>query len=174
MMSVSYSGVSGKQSSYLCVRAANTVGLSTPCQRLGGRRLEETVLGAVFEMLAPATLAVTAQALSDVQAKHEQQLLAFEAAVERARYEAQRSRRQFDAVEPENRLVARGLEAEWESRLKELARTEAALAERRSAGRCHSPARRSPGWLARARISAPCSTPTPPRWPSANSCCEPC
>ena len=75
---------------------------------------------------------MTAQALSDVQAEHEQDLLAFEAAVERARYEAERSRRQFDAVEPENRLVARGLEAEWESRLKELARTEAALAERRS------------------------------------------
>ena len=132
MMSVSYSGVSGKQSSYLCVRAAHAVGASTPCQRLGGRRLEDTVLGAVFEMLEPATLAVTAQALADVQAEHEGHLLAFEAAVERARYEAERARRQFDAVEPENRLVARGLEAEWESGLRELARTEAALAERRS------------------------------------------
>src|SRR5206468_2282936 len=36
-------------------------------------------------------------------------------AVERARYEAERVRRQFDAVEPENRLVARSLESDWEA-----------------------------------------------------------
>ena len=41
----------------------------------------------------------------------------FELAVERARYEADRARRQYDAVEPENRLVARSLEREWEGKL---------------------------------------------------------
>ncbi len=41
----------------------------------------------------------------------------FELAVERAHIEAERARRQFDAVEPENRLVARSLEKEWEARL---------------------------------------------------------
>jgi hypothetical protein len=37
--------------------------------------------------------------------------------LERARYEAERARRQFDAVEPENRLVARTLERQWEQAL---------------------------------------------------------
>jgi hypothetical protein len=42
-------------------------------------------------------------------------------AVERARYEAERTERQSRAVEPENRLVALGLETEWEKRLRDLA-----------------------------------------------------
>ena len=37
---------------------------------------------------------------------------------ERARYDAERARRQYDAVEPENRLVARSLERVWEERLR--------------------------------------------------------
>jgi hypothetical protein len=41
--------------------------------------------------------------------------------VERARYEAERAERQYRAVEPENRLGARGLETEWEKRLRDLA-----------------------------------------------------
>ena len=48
--------------------------------------------------------------------------------MERARYDAERARRQYDACEPENRLVARGLEAAWETRLDALGRAEAALA----------------------------------------------
>src|SRR4029077_15685567 len=44
--------------------------------------------------------------------------------VERARYEAERARRQYDAVEPENRLVARELERRWEGALKEQRRLE--------------------------------------------------
>ena len=59
-------------------------------------------------------------------------LSAFELAVERARFEADRARRQFDAVEPENRLVARSLEAAYEQALTEQRRSEADLAVQRS------------------------------------------
>jgi hypothetical protein len=48
--------------------------------------------------------------------------------VEQARYQAERGRRQFDRVEPENRLVARSLERAWEQRLGELARRQDDLA----------------------------------------------
>jgi len=51
-------------------------------------------------------------------------------AAERARYEAERAERQYRAVEPENRLVARGLETEWEKRLRDLAAAEAELERR--------------------------------------------
>ena len=44
--------------------------------------------------------------------------------LERARYEADRARRQYDAVEPENRLVVRELERHWEEALKEQRRLE--------------------------------------------------
>jgi excisionase family DNA binding protein len=51
-------------------------------------------------------------------------------AVERARYEAQRAERRYRAVDAENRLVARGLESEWEQRLRELEQAKAELARR--------------------------------------------
>jgi hypothetical protein len=90
------------------------------------------VLDAVFHALEPASLRATTGALAHAEAEYEQRLRAFEAALERAQYEAERAPRQFDLVEPENRLVARGLENEWEARLAEVARAEAALAEQRA------------------------------------------
>lgn len=53
---------------------------------------------------------------------------ALELALERARYEEKRARRQFDAVEPENRLVASELEARWNGALAQVAEAEARLA----------------------------------------------
>src|SRR5262249_29887306 len=53
---------------------------------------------------------------------------ALELALERARYEANRARRQFDAVEPENRLVASELENRWNNALAQVAELEARLA----------------------------------------------
>jgi uncharacterized protein YndB with AHSA1/START domain len=51
-------------------------------------------------------------------------------AVERATYEAQRAERRYRAVDPDNRLVARGLEREWEECLKALEVAKADLARR--------------------------------------------
>jgi len=45
---------------------------------------------------------------------------------ERARYEAERARRQYDTVDPDNRLVARSLERQWEEKLREVEATEQA------------------------------------------------
>jgi hypothetical protein len=42
--------------------------------------------------------------------------------LEQARYEAERARRQYDAVEPENRIVASELERRWNDRLKTVAK----------------------------------------------------
>src|SRR5262249_36145713 len=50
--------------------------------------------------------------------------------VERARYEAQRAERRYKACDAENRLVARGLETEWEDRLRDLAAAENELRQR--------------------------------------------
>jgi DNA invertase Pin-like site-specific DNA recombinase len=130
-MQVAYPGTSAKPHTYLCARASFEIA-SPVCQRIGGRRVDEAVLDAVFEALEPASLQVTAKALSEVEAEHQRSLHAFEVALERARFEAERARRQFDAVEPENRLVARNLEAEWEARLVEVSRAEAALNDRRA------------------------------------------
>ena len=90
------------------------------------------MLAEVFRVLEPAAIAATAKALADQKASEAARLRAFETAVERCRYEAERARRQFDACEPENRLVARTLEANWEKALRDLERAESDLAAQRA------------------------------------------
>jgi hypothetical protein len=102
------------------------------CQRIGGRRLHETVLDELLAALAPATLAATIQAMAGAQAQHQQNLAVFERAAERARYEAGRALRQYDNIEPENRLVARTLEAVLEDKLAAVRTAENQLAAQRA------------------------------------------
>jgi excisionase family DNA binding protein len=117
LMQTGYSGARGNCPRYVCARARQLYGGESGCQSIGGRRLENRVLDEVFAVLEPAALAATAQALTDAGQAHAAALRAFELAAERARYEADRARRQYDAVEPENRLVARTLERALEARL---------------------------------------------------------
>ncbi len=132
MMQVGYSGAKGNCPRYVCGRAQQLYGNERSCQSLGGRRLEERVLEQVFQVLEPAALTATAKGLSEAKTHHEGRLAAFELTVERARFEAERARRQFDAVEPDNRLVARTLERAWETKLVELRRAESNLAAQRA------------------------------------------
>jgi DNA invertase Pin-like site-specific DNA recombinase len=149
MMQTGYSGTKGNCPRYVCGRAKQLYGAEHGCQSLGGRRLEQRVLDEVFAVLEPAALTATAKALAEAETLAAQRVQAFELAVERARYEADRARRQFEAVEPENRLVARTLEAAWEAGLTEVRRAEADLA----AQRAHRPSRLSAEelhWVSRA------------------------
>jgi hypothetical protein len=114
LMQVNYH--SSGNPAYRCGRANQMYGATT-CQRVGGRRLHETVLAELLAALAPACLAATVQAMSDTEAQFRQNLAVFERALERARFEAGRAHRQYDNVEPENRLVARTLEAVLEDKL---------------------------------------------------------
>ena len=102
------------------------------CQRAGGRRLHETVLTELLAALAPASLAATIQAMSDTEAQFRQNLAVFERALERARFEAGRAHRQYDNVEPENRLVARTVEAVLEDKLTAVRTAENQLAAQRA------------------------------------------
>jgi len=131
MMRTGYdrSGRSGVRPRYYCAAETTYLGRKAPhCQSAGGRELEKAVLAEVFAALEPAALAATARALADTGAARAERLKAFQLAVERARYEAGRARRQYDACEPENRLVARTLEAAWENKLAAVTSAEAALA----------------------------------------------
>jgi hypothetical protein len=73
----------------------------------------------LLEALAPDQIALAVAAVGQIEA--ESQALEHQWALkrERARYEAERARRQYDAVEPENRLVARSLERVWEEKLRQ-------------------------------------------------------
>ena len=124
MMQTGYSGTNGHSARYLCARAKQLYGGQKSCQSIGGRRLEQRVLEEVFAVLEPAALAATAKALCDAEQTHATNLRAFTLSVERARFDVDRARRQYDAVEPENRLVARTLERALEAKLTAQRQTE--------------------------------------------------
>lgn len=140
MMRVGYSGAKpppgakspGVSSRYLCSISEPYGAAGPTCQSVGGRGLERAVLDEVFAALAPVALDATLKALAEADDARSARLALFEAAVERTRYEAERARRQFDACEPENRLVARSLEAEWEHKLAAHANAETAFSAERS------------------------------------------
>src|SRR5215207_2356555 len=149
LMQTGYSGTQGNCPRYLCGRAKQLYGGEKGCQSLGGRRLENRVLEEVFAVLEPAALAATAQALTDAERAQTATMRAFELSVERARYEADRARRQYDAVEPENRLVARTLERTLEAKLAAQRQAERDLL----AARARRPVRlteQEQAWLSRA------------------------
>lgn len=165
MMRTGYQGSRHKHlPRYYCAAEGTYLGRRAYCQGAGGRQIEQAVAGEVLAVLEPAALAATAQALADAGAARAERLRAFELAAERARYEAGRARRQYDACEPENRLAARSLEAAWEDRLAAVTRAGAALATEQA--RQPSPlSAEETGWLTRAGagiraiFEAPATTP---------------
>jgi hypothetical protein len=97
------------------------------CLTVGGVQIDQAVTDAFLKALSPAAVEATQRALQQIEADQDAALTQWRLAVERARYEAERAERQYRAVEPENRLVARGLESEWEKCLRDLAAAEAEL-----------------------------------------------
>ena len=131
-MCSAYSGSRRSSRRYYCDLREGAIARVAECQGMGGRQLDEAVLAEVFKVLEPSALQATARALEQAEADAASRLVVFETAVERARFEAERARRQFDACEPDNRLVARNLEVAWEERLRDLQRGEADLAAARA------------------------------------------
>jgi DNA invertase Pin-like site-specific DNA recombinase len=115
-MVVQYPGRS--QMRYYCVRNAIAFA-DEPCQNLKGGPLDALVAEKVLQVLEPAALELSLCAAADVQRERDRLHQNWQQRVERARYETQRAVRQYDTVEPENRLVARSLEQRWETTLHE-------------------------------------------------------
>jgi excisionase family DNA binding protein len=116
-MQIAYSGKGGRDHRYACVRGRDLHATGKACQSLGGKRLEKAVLASFLEAVTPAGIEATARAIRELQDQHEERLAGQRLALERAEFEAERAERQFDACEPENRLVARTLEQKLEQTL---------------------------------------------------------
>jgi DNA invertase Pin-like site-specific DNA recombinase len=88
------------------------------CQSLSALALDQEVVRQVLLALEPAALEVSLQVAADLKNQREKEESLWRQRLERAGYEVERSRRQYEAVEPENRLVARTLETNWEAALR--------------------------------------------------------
>ena len=116
-MMVAYSG-RANHLRYSCGRAM--IEYAEPlCQGLAGRVLDDLVAAQVLAALEPAALELSLAAATDIEQERARLHQNWQQQLERACYETERARRQYDAVEPENRLVGRELERRWEEALKE-------------------------------------------------------
>lgn len=116
-MSVRYSGGSGKPW-YGCCQGTSSYGEPT-CQSLSGCVVEEAVAEQILLAVAPEALQASLEAMSDLEQERETLECHWQQRLERAAYGADRAMRQYQQCEPENRLVARTLEANWEAALGE-------------------------------------------------------
>jgi hypothetical protein len=115
---------------YYCYGKEVNGGHAVQCLNVGGIGIDQAVSHAFLEALTPAALEATTLAVQQLESHHDAALSQWRLEVERARYEADRAERQYQAVDPENRLVARGLEKAWETRLQNLTKAEAELLRR--------------------------------------------
>ncbi len=80
--------------------------------------LDSQVEERFLEALRPDHLTLALAALAQLEQEEQAESKQWEPRLERARYQAKRAERQYQAVEPENRLVARSLEKQWEEQLR--------------------------------------------------------
>jgi DNA invertase Pin-like site-specific DNA recombinase len=114
-MGVSY----GRQQPRYECRQAQTRLAEPMCQSFVSGRIDEVVVGAFLEAVRPAGLDATLAALRGLEQERRGVDRQWQLRLERARYEARLAQRQYDAVDPDNRLVARELERRWEAALAE-------------------------------------------------------
>ena len=115
---------------YHCAGKQIVEGRGVYCLSVGGVQIDQAVSQALLEAIQPGAIDAALAAAEQLEADGDAALAQWRREVERKRYEAQRAERRYRAVDPDNRLVARGLEAEWEQRLRGLAQAEADLAQR--------------------------------------------
>lgn len=114
-MATKYPG--DKKPSYYCEeywRAA----LNEPCGRIAAKTLDDLVAREVLRALEPAALELSVRAIENVEQERKRLHDQWRQKRERARQDVARAERQYHTVEPDNRLVARTLEARWEDALK--------------------------------------------------------
>ena len=116
-MQLQYSGPSSKFPVYVCFQAAKR-GPDQLCQHVRALGLDEEIECILLDALAPDKLAIAVATMAEVEREDAALQRQWQLRLERGRYEAERAQRQYDAVEPENRLVARSLEAQWEDKLR--------------------------------------------------------
>jgi predicted DNA-binding transcriptional regulator AlpA/uncharacterized protein YndB with AHSA1/START domain len=115
---------------YHCAGKDIVEGRGQYCLNVGGLAIDQAVSEAFLTAVTPAAVDAMRLSVAQLEANQDAALSQWRLEVERARYEAERAERRYRAVEPENRLVARGLETEWENRLRELAAAETELHRR--------------------------------------------
>src|SRR6266567_2022080 len=109
---------------YRCQKEHVEEGDDKCCQRLLGAGLDTVIADLLLAQLTPLALETSLQIHEELHAQVQEASRLRAQQVERARYAAELAQRRFLRVDPENRLVADVLEADWNARLRELAQVQ--------------------------------------------------
>ena len=120
---VAYSGRSAV-ASYYCPGDTLANGRGQACVRVGGQRIQQVVTAAVLAAVQPAALQAALEGAEALDSAEQAALAQWQQQLEQARYQAHLAQRRYQSVDPDNRLVARGLEAAWEAALQNVQSTE--------------------------------------------------
>ena len=130
-LAVCYRGPAKSTPGYYCQGSAELVdGRGARHMNVGGQAIDVAVAEAFLAALQPTALQACLAAAQQLEAGHDAALAQHRRQVEQARYHAGAAERRYRAVDPDNRLVARGLETEWNTALQRLADAQAELARR--------------------------------------------
>ena len=119
---------------YLCRGAGNTQSLPG-CQSIPGGSIDNAVSALLLEVMTPLALDVALAVQKGLQARIDEADQLRHKQVERVLYEAELARRRFMQVDPDHRLVADELEAEWNGKLREARRAQEEYERHREADR---------------------------------------
>jgi len=122
-LTVQHNGLRGV-ARYLCNGASVNHGARDKCITFGNMRIDAAVSAEVLRAISPLAIEAALAAVAERERVSTDGIEQLEGALEQARYEAARAGRQYDKVEPENRIVAAELERRWNERLGEVARLE--------------------------------------------------
>jgi DNA invertase Pin-like site-specific DNA recombinase len=113
---VSYNGTKGDIGRYHC-DATRSNPAAAPCISFGALRVDQAVGVEIVRLLQPLGVEAAVRAITDCEHQAGEKQRQLELALEQGRFEAARARRQYDAVDPANRLVAGELERRWNAAL---------------------------------------------------------
>jgi hypothetical protein len=116
-----------RSSSYLCDRAYSE-GVPHLCQSMTGRPVDIAVVGAFLDAVSPLQVDVALRVMEQIEQDRQALRRQWELQLDQARYEARLAQRQYDAIDPENRLVAAELERRWNQKLERVVQLEQAAA----------------------------------------------
>jgi hypothetical protein len=109
---------------YICRGLVRTTDAPSDCNSVRAPVVDQAVVGAFFEAIQPAQLDALDAIMASQRDEREWLERQWQEKLKRAEYEAQLAQRQYDAVDPDNRLVAAELERRWEEKLGQLRQTE--------------------------------------------------
>ncbi len=133
-LAIFYRGPAKSVPNYYCQGSAELVeGRGARHMNVGGQAIDAAVTEAFLAALAPTALQACLVAAQQLEEGHDAALAQWRRQAEQARFLAGKAERRYRAVEPDNRLVARGLETEWNTALQHLADAETELARREAA-----------------------------------------